>query len=197
MRPIRHVVTLCILVTSVALAQQYFPDHAFNDDGRLNDFIVHWYSKDLNALQEPSLWEISRISSSAQVHRFVWLRTFHHPVAVRIEIAKDGTGTLTAKMSSGAGGYEPGKLIEDRTQVVSKDDIHGLLAKLGSTNYWSLPSRDPNPSGHDGSQWVIEAVRDGEYKLIDRWSPKNGPARDIGLLVLHLSGLNISSKEIY
>ena len=114
----RHLLVVCIAFSSVALAQQYFPDHAFEDDGKLNNFIVQWYSEQLSALQEPSLWELSRSSKSPEIYRFLWLRTFDHPLAVRVEVADDGTGMLTVKMSGGAGGYKPGKLIENRTRPI-------------------------------------------------------------------------------
>jgi hypothetical protein len=164
---------ICIAFSSATLAQQYFPDRAFeDDDDKLNDFRVRWYSDQLNALEEPSLWEASRNSKPAQVYRFLWLRSFHHPVAVRLEVGEDGIGTLTAKMSNGAGGYKPGKLIENHTRAISKNEIQKLLTKLASPDYWRLPSRDSNQFGLDGAEWIIEAVRDGKYKIVKRWSPK-------------------------
>jgi hypothetical protein len=198
LRQTRHLVLLYIALSSVPiLAQHYFPPHAFEDDDKLNSFIVRWYSDQVIALQEPSLWEASRSSKSSQIYRFLWLPTFNHPVAVRVELAEDGTGTIVAKMSSGSGGYKPGKLIENRTCAVSRDDIQKLLAKLDSTDYWSLRSRDPESRGEEGSEWTIESVRDGNYKLVNRWSPKDGPARDLGLMFLRLSGLKIAPDQIY
>src|ERR1700683_1038859 len=91
--------------------QQYFPDHAFYSDEHRNQFVVEWYSKPLKALGEPSFWELSQ-RSNQQVYRFLWLRSFSHPVAVRLELRPDGSAILTIQTTDGAGGYAPGKLNE-------------------------------------------------------------------------------------
>jgi hypothetical protein len=48
----------------------------------LDTFINQWYSKMLFALGEPV---VSNYHGDKEIYRFTWLRTFHHPVSVRLE----------------------------------------------------------------------------------------------------------------
>src|SRR5215471_17992706 len=89
------------LWTSFCLGQSnYFPPEALNQNAKLDDFKVQWYSKFLNAMHEPSLWEMPK-TQKTKTYRFLWLRSFHHPVSVRLDVNSDGSGLLTTKISSG------------------------------------------------------------------------------------------------
>lgn len=80
------------LLTAHAGETVYFPKGAEN-----------WYPKHLAAMKEPSLFEQST-KKLVQQYRFLWLRTFHKPIAVRIR--KDSEGiTLRVVRLSGAGSY--------------------------------------------------------------------------------------------
>jgi hypothetical protein len=47
-------------------------------------------------------------------------------------------------------------------------------------------------------QWVIEGIDHGKYRLLDRWSPENGPVRELGLYFLRdLAHLRLNADEIY
>ena len=48
----------------------------------LDSFVNQWYSKTLFKMEEPVL---SSYKGDKEIYRFTWLRTFHHPVAVRLE----------------------------------------------------------------------------------------------------------------
>src|SRR5262245_53562261 len=68
----------------------------------------HWYPEHLEAMKEPSLFQQST-NKVVEQYRFLWLRTFHKPIAVRVR--KDSAGiTLRVVRLSGAGGYNPGKI---------------------------------------------------------------------------------------
>jgi hypothetical protein len=183
-------------VVSEGANQPYFPPHALSEDQQRDDSLIAWYSKHLKALEEPSLWEFSK-TSKTQTYRFVWLRTFHHPIAVRLNVKEDGTSLLTLKQTSGGGGYEPEKLTLNESRVISKDQTQWFLERIDTFKYWDIPSEEMY-GGCDGAQWVIEGVRDGKYKVIDRWSPKEGPVRTLGLImVVGLAKMKIPSDEIY
>lgn len=189
------------LVSGMALCQQYFPDHAFDPRDNINNFSVYWYRSQLKALDEPSLWKLSKQSSRERVYRFLWLRSFHHPIVVRLNLNPDGSGTVTTKIASGAGGYDPGKLIVNRTRGLGTDDVKRFLSRVDKERYWDLPTKEQqtgNVIGVDGAQWVIEAVRIGNYKIVDRWSPSKGPIKDLGLTMLRdLAQLKLPDQEIY
>jgi hypothetical protein len=183
-----------------SVGQQYFPEAAFDQRKKSNDFVVEWYSQQLKALQEPSLWETSK-RPEQQVFRFLWLRSFHHRVVIRLNINDDGTGDLVTKVGGGQGGYPPGKLIENRTQRISKQQTQWFLDEVKEVKYWDLPTREeqhPNEVSVDGAQWVVEAARNGTYKVVDRWSPDKGPIRTLGLsMAIDLAGMKLLYQDVY
>jgi len=184
--------------TMAANGQIFFPTGAFAPNNlKLDSFKSRWYSEQLTALKEPSLFE-SKQDGTVQSYRFLWLRTFHHPVAIRVLIHADGSGTLVMKMADGAGGYKPGSLIVDKTESLSADRVKKFSEEVQRLGYWTLPERDTNGEGVDGSQWVIEGVHHGTYHLVDRWSPENGPVRELGLyFIRELSGSYLKDEKIY
>jgi hypothetical protein len=150
-------------------------------------------------MQEPSLWDLSK-KNSVETYRFLWLRTFHHPVAARLKVAPDGSGELIVKVLNGKGGYEPGRLIRNSTMRVDKDGVIRFLKLLDEAGFWAMPPEETmgNSVGVDGAQWIIEAAKGGQYHVVDRWSPDDGPYRKAGLfLVLNLGGLNPRYNDVY
>jgi hypothetical protein len=188
--------TLFALVTSVAQAQmQYFPKSSV--DSRGNDSKTAWYSSQLTALQEPSLLALTKAPSS-EAYRFLWLRSFHHPVAIRLDVKPDGTSILTTKTASGAAGFKPGVLTENTSKTLSEAQTQNFLSLVNKLKFWSAPNPVDDQMGTDGSQWIIEGVKDGQYHVVDRWSPTTGIARELGMmLAIDLAGLNIPKQEIY
>ena len=53
--------------------------------------------------------------------------------------------------------------------------------------------------GRDGSQWVLEGVRDNRYHIVDRWSPENSEYREACTYLLKLSGMDEDrlKRELY
>jgi hypothetical protein len=188
---------LQLFASAGASQSRYFPPGSLGADSREDQFVYSWYSKQLKALDEPSLWALSK-TEVGQSYRFLWLRTFHHPAAIRIDVNGDGTSQLTSKMCSGAGGYDPGHLIRNDKITLTKEQTDWFLGKIEENGFWKLASADTSAPGNDGSQWVIEGVKDGNYHLVDRWTPRDGPVRIIGLLMLNdLAKEKIPVKEMY
>lgn len=200
MRDRMHRIALVVLVVLGSLGAVgqvlYFPKDAFSDDSNSDRFKAGWYSTHLKALSEPSLLQLAS-KPSCESYRFVWLRTFHHPVVVRLDIRADGIGELTTKVSNGAGGYKPGQIIQNLSRPLTREQTNMFLARLGKDKFWELPSYE-NSGGNDGSQWIIEGVKDGKYHVVDRWTPNEGPVRELGLaLALGLAELKIPKNEVY
>jgi len=128
----------------------------------------------------------------------LWLRTFHHPMAIRVEVQSDGTSRLITKMASGAGGNDPGKLIQNDSATLTKEQTELFLRTIEEKGFWKLPSRDDSRMGCDGAQWIIEGIKNGTYHFVDRWTPEDGEVREIGLMMVSaLAKLKLPSKEIY
>ena len=197
MRPFFALTILCVLGTTTAAQVRYFPNGVLSVHRRADEFKLKWYSGQLAALQEPSLWESSK-TQQTQSYRFLWLRTFDHPVAIRVDVNADGTSQLTTKMTSGAGGYAPGKLIKNATVTLSKEQTEWFLGKID--RFWQLPSvqeMTKETIGADGSQWIVEGIKAHGYLVVDRWTPRDGDVRAIGLVFINVAKLKIAPGELY
>lgn len=187
-------------IASTLAAQQYFPT------GGGDRFPADWYSKHLRALKEPSLWELSKKDPTAEVYRFLYLRTFHQPIAVRITVAGPA-GRLVAKKASGQGGYAPGHLVYKRESVIPEIQAV-VLGAIDESHFWDLPTEKEPPEirpdgtveiGVDGAQWIVEGVKNGKYHVIDRWSPDDhDPAHRIGILfMIELAHIHLLYEDVY
>lgn len=199
-----------MLFVSFAYAQEnYFPEHIFYYDKsdlkfseRMNHIVDNRYSEQLRGMKEPSLLELSK-DKSVKCYRFTWLRTFHHPMAFRIEVQKDNTGILTITENDGTGGSKPGKMNSINTTPISANEVLQFQQSIIQNKFWELPSSE-HSNGRDGAQWIVEAVEEGKYHLVDRWSPDIGksltgrPIKDIAyMLMFNLGKLKIDKKDIY
>jgi len=190
-------VTLLFLAANALGQTRYFPPRAFCSPQE-TEHCDRWYVPHLAAMKEPSLWELSK-NQSDEVYRFLWLRTFNRPVSARLEVAADGSGELIVKVLSGRGGYSPGHLIENRKIKVEKESVDHFLELLGKAGFWDLPTeQEMNGIGCDGAQWIIEAAKNRQYHVVDRWSPDEGPYRKAALfLAINLGGLNPRYNDVY
>ncbi len=176
---------------------EYFPSGSLSEYVESDRFCARWYTEQLKALREPSLWLLSK-TQKEQSYRFLWLRSFHHPVAIRIDVQPDGTSRLTTKITSGAGGYKPGHLLQDEKSTLTKEQTELFLRRIKENKFWDLEGIEKSSGGCDGAQWIIEGVNDGKYRVLTRWTPRDGPIRAIGLFLLHdLAKLKIPDKELY
>ena len=155
-----------------------------------------WYGQHLRAMREPRLCE----PSDVERYRFLWLRTFHRPVAVRVERTEAGA-SLTARELGGAGGYAPGELARGATRDLTSSEWAELQRKLDAAGYWTLPT-DSDRMGLDGSQWVLEGARGDRYHVVDRWTPeeagRDAAFRELCLFLLDLAGFAPANRsEIY
>jgi hypothetical protein len=190
-----------LLAPGVLAAQQYFPPGVLDKNPQLDEFKANSYSKHLKALREPSLWELSRLDPNAEVYRFLWLRTFHHPIAVRLVVRASGSGWIHSRVTTGRGGYEPGRISRFGVSWLRKARTQSFLQAIESANFWNLTTlleANENVVELDGAQWIIEGVRKGKYHVIGRWSPEaRDPARAIGIMALKLGRLKVRSAEVY
>lgn len=185
--------------------RQYFPPGTFRGiyEGR-DRSIQRWYAQNLFALREESLFS-EQLAPGSAVYRFLWLRSFHNPVSVRLRVFPDGRGVATLKVSDGAGGYNPGSLAEQKEVPVSAEDVAVFLAKLEQgAHFWDLPteppencSKDSCTVGVDGARWIWEANSEGRYHIVDRWSPDKGEYRAAAMFLLRKVGYSVPKDHTY
>jgi hypothetical protein len=185
---------ICLLFVSFAYSQTV--------DSRKTDPPSGPSQKHLRALREPRLEGLASDSSN-HVYRFTWLRTFHHPLAVRIVIAPNGNGAAFIKETSGQGGYEPGKLVRNRQIRLNRDAVDALLESFEKAKFW----REPTEKGPvdeivlDGAYWIFEGVRGGKYHRVMRWSPDCERDKEFFALgkffAFAVASLKIDYSEVY
>ena len=180
----------------------YFPPGTFESAVDDEAFVVSWYSKHLRALREPSVAALA--GKQGHAYRFLWLRTFDAPIALRVNVSPDGSGTLTVKVTSGRGGYEPGTLVTHQRRAMPRAEVRQFVARLSTARFWALPTREPAIAEDgsitvkaDGAQWILEGVRRGRYHVVDRWGPESGAYREAALWLVRRAGLWIEPDRIY
>ena len=178
---------------------RYFPAGSFSSKAAVEQLKTEWYSSKLVALQENSLWEVSQQQRSTEIYRFLWLRTFHHPISIRVTVTGRSAGELEAKETNGYGGFpESGRLIRDDKRILSKAEMELFFTKLDRLHLWIPQHGQENRGGTDGAQWVLEAVRGGQYRILDVWGPEGSePMRALGVAMLGLAHIRIPPEDLY
>jgi hypothetical protein len=136
-------------------------------------------------MEEPSL--SCGALESTETYRFLWLRSFRSPIAVRVFRRGDDYG-LDAVILDGARGYEPGHVSRRVTKELSRDQWRTVIARLEGVQLWQMATRSNVLPGTDGARWIVEARRDGRYHVVDRWNGTDG-LESVGRLFLDLAGL--------
>ena len=170
----------------------YFPKNLFGNEFSPKDSQAGWYMNQLKAMGEKSLLAAS--NDGRQIYRFLWLRSFHHPIFIRIEHRSQYEFELFTKELDGAGGYEPGKSLRTGNFNISEEHWFEFLTLLENANYWKMSSANED-LGDDGAEWILEGVKDNHYHIVDRWSPRNGEYREACIYLLKLSGVDVDKLK--
>lgn len=196
----------------------YFPAGTFFDPGfeefgsgdtrggwESDAFSREWYSAHLQAMREPSL-SCGQMAAS-ESYRFLWLRTFHEPIAVRVSHTGERY-TLDAVILDGAGGYDPGRIARRVHRDLTLADWMRVTIALEQMKFQSMPSAEPwdvseDPAtgdlilrtSNDGAQWILEG-RTVSYHAIDRHGGADETG-NVGRIFLDLSGLGVAEDDIY
>jgi hypothetical protein len=199
-----------------AVSHKYFPSGVFNASPPLDSSTATWYACTLSALAEPSLFEF-REDKAVHVYRFLWLPSFHRPISVRLTIRPDGGSSLVAKSVDKhtglltADGQDSGKLILDTVAEVDDAQVQDLLKQLQNLDFWSMTTEEQQTavrgSGDgreilrlpplDGARWVLEGLRNGEYHVVDRWSPRNDAYAKLCKHFLRVGKVEVEEKDLY
>jgi len=143
----------------------YFPE------GSVTEPEQQWFSRHLAAMGEPRLASAGKPKDYVVV-RILRLPTFSRPAAVRCEIEGERI-TRRAVETDGKGGYEAGEVVVDRSTALTREQADVLLAELDATGFWSWPVEEENAIIFmDGTELVVEAIRNGEHRVRVRTSPE-------------------------
>ncbi|MCU0913325.1 MAG: hypothetical protein MUC88_02035 [Planctomycetes bacterium] len=179
---------------SLDAVDYYFPKGALDPArAKVDNVLRDWYSQYLRAMLEPSL--SCGQPAGGYAYRFLWLRSFHRPIAVRIE--EDGSSaTLSMVELDGTGGRGPGNIVRRTSRALSPAEQSKFLTQLNRVGFWEM-KKNQDRFGMEGAQWVLEGTEKGQYQIVDRWSPGPGAYRDACLTLLEIAGVSIPRAELY
>lgn len=156
----------------------------------LDDYEAAWFASELRGLKERPLYPVA---TGKQTLRFTWLRSFHSQVSVRVETLPDGSAHLHAVR----GPQIRGATERGERGCGATDSVCTLTRPLSAAETSRLEAASkavfaaaPNDCrlGTDGARWIIEEAENGQYSFAQRWSPQSGPVRDLGLVMLGMTG---------
>jgi hypothetical protein len=142
---------------------------------------------------------------NVEIYRITFIPTFFKPIKVRIEKRK-GQYMIVAKRLSGQGGFDAGTLESEKRRGLKHSEWRHLVSLLAAADFWSMPYLDkepqPNDKGEveiclDGSEWVLEGVKEGKFHAVNRYCPADKRFQEIGSYLAKLSGLKIKERELY
>jgi len=200
---------LIFILAPTAFAQKpilCFPRGSFSPTPRWDHEEAKYMAQYLQRLGEPCLFPLQN-NPQTEVYRFLWLRTFNPPVAVRLEIQADGSGKVTVTTVRGESGF--GSTLKGPTTVTSRlagiEEVARFRELLQKNRFLTIPSvvRD-DQQGTDGSEWRIEALIGGHYHTASRWSPisSRGPGKqaiaELGkALAFEIGKFQVAPDEIF
>lgn len=163
------------------------------------------YCAGLQEMHEPIV-PLEGHPESLEVYRFLWFRSFHPAVIIRIDIARNMTGFLTLHAAKTITSFSDLQVVTadkpiNSTTTLSRQQVAVFRKLVASKKFWTLPSQfhldmgfgpfsSPLPKGQeivvsDGAQWVIEGQSRSRYHIIGDEGGFPGPVWDIGLAMLH------------
>jgi hypothetical protein len=178
--------------------EHFFPAGAFwssefPDPDRADAAERSWYSGYLRLMDEPSL---SCGVVDREVYRFLYLRSFHGAVSVRLERTDDGLAVHAVEMN------DDGRFYPEYTPPTVRRRLHTTLnhshwqtvaSAARAANFWNTRTMG-GTRGNDGSMWIVEGRDGSRYNLVVRWSPKD-KLHTFGMHLIDLSSLSIPERE--
>jgi hypothetical protein len=156
----------------------------------MDEFTANWYSGELLAFGERPIFQDKARSQRAV--RFTLLRSNHAHVMIRTVETEDGHVRLIGKWMPGRDGCDETKPGCSVDRILTATEQARLSAaqspQLRKASYGC-------PSGVDGSVWILESSGRGDYQFWSEWSPLRGDLRELGLVMLDLTGWRL--QDIY
>lgn len=173
-------------VTNAVFLNTYFPPELFS--GREGEFMVRWYSKTLYALDDKPLWPGV---TAEPIYRFTWSRSFSYPLSVSLTLLPDGTGIVVLH----AADAELQHLTANQSRSIGAEQVAEFLELLEHAEFWQMPSLGGR-RGFDGSEWILEGTRNGNYHLVTRWCAGETAFGAAAFRLVELSGFPVNGQEI-
>ena len=161
-----------------------------------------WYSRHFAAAGERALSSYQTEMQPVRLLRFTWLRTFDHPVIVRLAEYSGERWVVHATRLSGAGGYDEGDIDARVSRDLSTSEVEALRGLLAESALFEMSLDDCiyqiDENGEevivvmaDGARWLVEGLDEQGYRYVNRQSPETGAVYDFGVFALGLTGWDV------
>jgi hypothetical protein len=170
------------------------PAVAFFPDEHATDFWRDYLGRQLEGLGEPSLYE-GRQDPARVAVRFLWLRTYHAPICVRLELTSEPE--LIAKTAKTKSGFERPRDVSMRSLRLASEQAEAVAIRIHA----ALLVAYPRQLACDGAAWLLEHVRSGSYRVAELNSPGKdevrGPFRAAAWQLIELAGTDFIEGPVY
>ena len=178
----------------------YFPAGVFMPDESSEKYGARDSSSLLHTMDEPSLSSLN--DNNLEVYRFLWRRSFHPPVVIRLWRSGDER-CMSVKQADRImtdNEYEySDKLTVNNTRPLTKGEWEGFIDLIEDSQFWSMAAGAAGPTADDGARWMIEGMRNQKYHVVNRHNPNDDAYRQAGIYLIRISGIKIdeSRNELY
>jgi hypothetical protein len=119
----------------------------------------------LSAMHEPPL--SCGASPDDESYRFLWLRSFDDPVAIRV-YRRGGQYGLVAVVLEYRTGADLGGVKKRLDKVLSVAEWRQAVSMLEAVDFWRMKTNPDDMIGIDGAGWIVEGRRMGRYYIANR-----------------------------
>jgi len=133
-------------------------------------FETRWLKDTLDLMKEPLI--VRDLPADVAVFRLTVLPSFSHPRAVRIQRIGDHTILIDKNVRSVDldGGTSE---LTIAAYPVSEKVWRSLRREVNEAGFWEMESC-VDRRGFDGAMYVLEALADDRYHVVERWEPETG-----------------------
>jgi hypothetical protein len=160
------------------------------------------YADRLKSLQEGSLRALPN-ASCLNVYRFLWFRSFHNWISIKVEHHKDGTTTVYAKEFDRRTNAGPNPLLERKFDW-STEEYASFINKIDSLKFWdsqSILTITERELSTDGAAWMLEGVDEHRYHFVVRRGADSSDTKpvvkEVGLFLLEKTKLLPPKGQMY
>ena len=159
--------TLCLFLLTLAHLNrpEFFPENAMRGAG-LTKLGKQIYSESLSALEESPIWNLD--PDDGNIYRLTILPTWGSPHSIRLNTKSHH---LHFSMTDGSAGYDVGELVASKTLVLDKKQVLAFKKMFEDANFFEQPIQT-KVQGLDGETWLLEALVNGNYHILVRWTPR-------------------------
>lgn len=136
-------------------------------EGQYDTIWSNYISEILFLAKEPLLFNLK---TDKEIYRLVVSRSFAGDAIVTLE-KENSEYKIYWKTVSFNSEYEPEKISKLKYKKISERNWNKIKIKLKELSFWNIYPNNNLP-GNDGSTYILEGLKNGQYYVVKYWSPK-------------------------